>query len=107
MFDPHYNTDLVPINDNLYVYVNGVILKFTGGTNYGAPNGGQGGTSSVANETDGWYIPNGIAINGFQAGTNVVDIVVEERAAWGGLGYLMLRFGPRTSIIPYHPEPSL
>jgi murein DD-endopeptidase MepM/ murein hydrolase activator NlpD len=99
LFDPFYDTDLIPINDNLYVYLNGVLV-FTGGTNYGALNGGMNGTSQIANEADGWYIPNGITLTGFQAGTNTVDIVVEERATWGGIGYLMLRFGPRTSNIP-------
>jgi len=99
LFDPFYDTDLIPINDNLYVYLNGVPI-FTGGTNYGASNGGFGGTSQVANEADGWYIPNGITLIGFQAGLNTVDIIVEERAAWDGLGYLMLRFGPRTGNVP-------
>lgn len=99
LFDPFYDTDLIPINDNLYVYLNGVLV-FIGGTNYGALNSGMNGTSQIANETDGWYIPNGITLTGFQAGINTVDIIVEERARWGGIGYLMLRFGPRTSNVP-------
>lgn len=87
LYDPYYSTDVVPINDNLYVYVNGV-LKFTGGTNYpGIANGNFP-------ETDGWYIPGGIVLDGFQTGQNVIDILTEERNAWGGLGYLTLRFIP-------------
>jgi len=83
---PDYSNDIVPINDNLYVFVNGV-EQFRGGTSYGAPNAWP----FFANETDGWYIPDGIRlVNGFQAGLNVIDIVTEERAAWGGLGRLQL-----------------
>ena len=88
LYDPCYSQDIVPINDNLYVYVNGV-QKFIGGTNYGAAGGGFGG------ETDGWYIPSGIQLDGFQPGSNVIDVITEERAEWGGLGYLALRFGDR------------
>jgi pimeloyl-ACP methyl ester carboxylesterase len=94
LYNPYYEQDIVPINDNLYVYVNGV-QKFVGGTNYGATNGGFGGSSTVANETDGWYIPSGIQVDGFQPGLNVIDVITEERNSWGGLGYLALRFGDR------------
>ncbi len=87
---PYYSSDLVPINDNLYIFVSGV-LKFTGGTSYGATNGGLSGSSLVSNETDGWYVPGGIPVSGFLSGINAIDIIVEERAAWGGLGRLELR----------------
>ena len=88
LFDPYYSTDIVPINDNIYVYVNGV-LKFTGGTNYPV----RLATGNVP-ETDGWYIPGGIMLDGFQTGQNVIDILTEERQNWGALGYLDLRFIP-------------
>ena len=94
LFDSFYTTDIVPINDNLYVYLNGTQV-FSGGTSAGAVNGGTNGTSALANETDGWYIPNAISLSGFQSGQNTIDIVTQEINNWGGLGYLMLRFGPR------------
>ena len=94
LIDPYYDTDIIPINDNLYVYLNGT-RRFVGGTNYEAPNGGTNGRSNIANETDGWYIPGGVTITGFRQGINVLDIIAEERARWGGMGYLVLRLGPR------------
>lgn len=98
LFDPFYAADIVPVNDNVYVYVNGQ-RQLAAGTNYGARNGGYAGRSAVANETDGWYIPGGIVLSGLRAGVNTIDLIVEERNVWGGLGYLMLRFGPRTDCI--------
>jgi len=89
LYDPYYADDLIPINDNLYVHLNGA-LQFTGGSNY--PGSVWG---SIPYETDGWYIPGAIPLSGFQSGTNVIDIVTEERMFWGGMGYLELRFGPR------------
>ncbi len=94
IYDPYYVPDSIPINDNLYIYVNGV-RTWHGGTSYGASRAWD-----FAYETDGWYIPNGASVNGFITGTNVIDVLTEEYATWGGLGYLELRFGPRDASLP-------
>lgn len=97
LFDPYYSDDVLPINDNVYIFLNGQRL-FVGGTAYGAVNAGYLGTAPVANETDGWYIPGGIRLAGFRRGVNVLDLVVEDYWGWGGIGYVALRVGPRPRL---------
>jgi hypothetical protein len=91
LHDPYYASDIIPINDNLYVFVNGV-HQFTGGTNYGASRSGG------IPETDGWYV-GAAMLSGFKAGENVIDVVTEERASWGGLGYLELRLSGGPALV--------
>jgi uncharacterized membrane protein len=79
---PYYSPTMVPINDNVYIYLNGA-LQFRGGTNYGASRG-------AVPETDGWYIRTGARLSGIHEGVNVIDMVTEERASWGALGFTVL-----------------
>lgn len=73
--------DGIPINDNVYVVVDGVIV-LQSGTTLGAGHGGPA-------ETDTWMAEGAeIPIVSLSPGTNVVQFVVEEYASWGGLGYL-------------------
>ncbi|MEK7277312.1 MAG: IS21 family transposase, partial [Chloroflexota bacterium] len=99
LYYPYYPSDAIPINDNLYVYVNGV-HQFTGGTSY---NAGR----CCGFPTDGWYIPDGVTLTGFQADTNTIDIITEEYANWGGLGYLALRYGATNPNVTPTPTPTL
>ncbi|MFZ5478025.1 MAG: hypothetical protein ACOZNI_14720 [Myxococcota bacterium] len=71
----------MPINDNLYVVVDGSVV-YTSGTSYGAGHGGPA-------ETDTWMAEGvEIPLVSLSPGTNTVQLVVEEIASWGGLGYL-------------------
>src|SRR5262249_50372834 len=94
LYDPYYASDVIPINDNIYVFVNGV-QEFNGGLSYGMPRDG-----SNYFETDGWYIPSGATLNSFHSGTNTIDVITEEVNQWGGLGYLALRYGPHPAATP-------
>lgn len=97
IFDPYYDVDIIPINDNIYIFVNGTQV-YTGGTSYNAINGETGGYPSRTTETDDWYVSAPIISIGFRSGINTIDVLTEERFLWGGLGYLMLRFSPRESL---------
>ncbi|MCP4417007.1 MAG: DUF11 domain-containing protein, partial [Chloroflexi bacterium] len=81
---PGFPFDLVPINDNLYVFVNGIEV-FRGGTSYS----GVSRDTGLVPETDGWYI-NGITINNLRSGENIIEVITEERSSWGGMGELQL-----------------
>jgi hypothetical protein len=73
--------DGIPINDDVYVYVDGVQL-LAAGTQLGAGHAGPA-------ETDTWMAEAvEIPLVSLSPGTNVIDVVVEEIASWGGLGYL-------------------
>ena len=52
----------------------------------------MGGFAPFANEADGWYISSGdlgaLGVASLRPGENVLDLVLEERAAWGGVGSL-------------------
>lgn len=71
----------VPINDNLYVMVDGV-ERYRAGTSYAFGYGGPMEVDTYLTEPirlrPDWLTP----------GVNTIDIVVEEYAAWGGLGFL-------------------
>lgn len=71
----------IPINDNVYVVVDGVVV-LQSGTTLGAGHGGPA-------ETDTWMAEGAeIPVVALSPGVNVVQFVVEEYASWGGLGYL-------------------
>jgi len=91
-----YNHSILSINDDLYVYVNGVYAA-SGGT---APRVGYGGLpagfvtasgqdKTLAPETDGWYIAGGLTIPkaAFTAGPNEICILTEDFWDWGGLAH--------------------
>jgi hypothetical protein len=56
LFSPFYTAhgDIIPINDNAYVFLNGTFIGQKGAS-YGARNGGFGGTVPFANEVGGWF----------------------------------------------------
>lgn len=91
--------DGIPINDNVYVFVNEELI-FWGGTRVytGEITSFQGmtgvpaarGTDSPA-ETDNWYIPGTLpALTNLTIGMNAIDVFTEENERWGGMGELML-----------------
>lgn len=92
--------DGIPINDNVYVFVNEDLI-FWGGTRvytgemsstFQGVTGAAAarGTTSPA-ETDRWYIPGTLpALTNLTSGTNAIDVFTEENERWGGLGELVL-----------------
>ncbi|MDO8487414.1 MAG: M23 family metallopeptidase [Candidatus Curtissbacteria bacterium] len=89
---PYYPNDLLPINDNAYIYLNGNFIKRVG-TSYGASNFGMNGTAPYANETDGWAGNGDLGQTASQylhSGQNIIDIVAGEFCLWGGMGELEL-----------------
>jgi hypothetical protein len=102
LYVPHF-TSGIPINDNVYIFVNGEDnLLFWGGTRVYtgeiSPNIFLGVTGRAAargatepKETDRWYIPGTIPdVTGFVSGSNSIDIFTEENERWGGMGRLVL-----------------
>lgn len=97
--------DRIPINDNIYVFLNGT-LQFWGGTIMGEPYAtydkvfqGMPGVAVVGHGTDGmgtggWYIPRSnltsVSPNAFRTGENVLDVFAEEFRQWGGMNELAL-----------------
>jgi hypothetical protein len=95
----------IPINDNLYVFVN-QSLQFWGGTIMGEPLAtydkvfqGMPGVSVVGHPTDGmgtggWYIPvsdlTAVSPSAITSGANVLDVFVEQFRQWGGMTELEL-----------------
>jgi len=89
----------IPINDNVYIFVNGELL-FWGGTRVNQIPGGlfegmagiqasRGATEPV--QTDRWYIPGTIPeVTAFAPGVNTIDVFTEENERWGGMGKLVL-----------------
>jgi hypothetical protein len=95
LFSPYYTSfgNILPLNDNIYVYLNGIYVGVKG-TYLAAKNGGHGGTAPFANETDGWYEDTGfgpIPTSAFKTGQNVLDVVMEEHSGWGGIGRVNLK----------------
>jgi hypothetical protein len=97
MFSPFYTAhgDIIPVNDNVYVFLNGTFIGQKG-TFYGARNGGIGGTAPFANETDGWFQEGHFgeaAVEALQPGLNTLDLVAEESCGpvENGIGRLDLK----------------
>jgi hypothetical protein len=102
LFDPFKPGGEIPINDVLYVYLNGTkitqlspaLARFasgTYGTSYGVFGVDGGNNHELAPETDGWFInalnlPAGL----FVAGQNHLEIVTEDVSVSGALGYVAL-----------------
>jgi len=92
--------DGIPINDNVYVFVNEDLI-FWGGTRVytgqmSSTFQGMTGASALRGtvspaETDRWYIPGTLpALTNLTSGTNDIDVFTEENERWGGLGELVL-----------------
>jgi hypothetical protein len=97
--------DRIPINDNLYVFLN-ESLQFWGGTIMGEPLvtyikvfQAMPGVPVVGHPTDGmgtggWYIPvsdlTAVSPSAITSGANVLDVFVEEFRQWGGMTELEL-----------------
>jgi hypothetical protein len=95
LFSPYYaaHGNIIPLNDNIYVYLNGTPIG-NKGCSYGSVNVGGGGTAPFANETDGWYQDGSFgtaAASALVPGLNTIDIVVEEICSFGGIGRLNLK----------------
>ena len=86
--------DVLPMNDNIYIFVNGELL-FWGGTILAHEpaktflgmegRNPQPQNQTIYRETDGWFMLGSIPeITSFTDGENVIDIFVEEY--WGGGG---------------------
>jgi len=95
LFSPFYTDqgNIIPINDNVYVYLNGTFVGQKG-TSYGAANAGMAGSAPFANETDGWYQDGSFgstAADALEPGPNVLDIVSEELCGWGGIGRVEIK----------------
>jgi len=95
LFSPYYTAygNIIPLNDNIYVYLNGTPIG-NKGCSYGSINLGGGGTAPYANETDGWYQDGSFgtaAASPLVPGLNTIDIVVEEICSFGALGRLNLK----------------
>ena len=92
-----YN-DRIPINDNIYVFVNGELL-FWGGTSadhigtYNGMSGNQAIRSENGKplETDGWYIPGTFpSITNLRKGENVIEVFTEDYEYFGGMSKLFI-----------------
>ena len=121
LFSPFYTVhgDIIPINDNVYVFLNGTFIGQKG-TSYGAQNGGLDGTAPFANETDGWFQGGSFgaaAVGALQPGLNTLDLVAEEwcggeeGAGGNGIGRLDLKLvvGPGqlvNDLVSFEPGPS-
>lgn len=89
--------DIIPVNDNIYVHLNGRLVAARG-TAYGAmraPAGEEAGDPfAFADETDGWFVDGVLpqeALQALRLGENTLDIVGEEVSGWGGMTRLELR----------------
>lgn len=97
--------DGIPINDNVYVFVNEDLI-FWGGTRANVLPAFEGmsgiqalrGTTDPP-ETDRWYIPGTLPpLTNVISGTNGIDVFTEENERWGGLGELVLSLDCETVI---------
>jgi hypothetical protein len=95
LFNPDYLVDdIIPINDNIYVYLNNIEIGRKG-TCYPPAFLDWGVSPDV-----GWYVPGSFSAEGpknLDAGLNIIDIVAEESCGWGGMGELGLK-------LIWHPE---
>jgi len=97
--------DGIPINDNVYVFVNEDLI-FWGGTraNVLPTFEGMSGIQALRGatdppETDRWYIPGTLPpLTNLVSGTNRIDVFTEENERWGGLGELVMSLDCETVI---------
>jgi hypothetical protein len=107
---PDFAPDAIPINDNVYIFLNNV-LQFWGGTRVDGAAGdltifqGMAGVPATATylepdwgglDLTGWYIPGefpDLNIAEFVAGANALDVFTEENDVGGGIAKLELVLG--------------
>ncbi|UCH89513.1 MAG: hypothetical protein JSV49_02380 [Thermoplasmata archaeon] len=94
LYSPYAAGDVIPVNDNIYVYLNGQYIghKGTYWVYYGLEPGGR--NVGLYPQTDGWYADGsfGGGAGGYiQEGTNTIDIVAEEFCQWGGMDRLNMK----------------
>lgn len=104
LFSPYYTAygNVIPIDDNAYFYLNGTFIGEKG-TSYGATNGGDVG--AIIHETNGWHQDGNFGLAPvllLHPGTNVVDIVAEDRLYGGGMDPLNVALQDVVSV----PEPT-
>ena len=95
----------IPINDNVYVFVNEGLI-FWGGTraNVLPTFEGMSGVQALRGatnplETDRWYVPGTLPpLTNLVSGTNHIDVFTEENERWGGLGELVMSLECETII---------
>ncbi len=92
LFAPLYKAygNIIPINDNIYVYLNNSFIGRKG-TLYGAI---LDTTAPWAIETDGWYQGGSFghaSVTALKPGENIIDIVAEECCYYGGMSRLALK----------------
>jgi len=88
LHSPFYDGDVIPINDNMHLRLNGEDLGYRG-TSYDAAR-----MSDAMYETDRWYVAGSFGAEAavlLQAGTNTLDIATEEFCKGGGMNRLDLR----------------
>lgn len=113
-----YNENILPINDDLYVYVDGT-LAASGGTASvvglpGLPSGfvtASGIDWSVAPET-GWRLDGGLSlpVSLFTTGNHEIHVLAEEFDTSGGLGHMVFKvtYGvPEIAKVLVESEPVL
>jgi hypothetical protein len=104
LFGPYYTGagDFIPIDDNIYLFLNGTYIGAKG-TDYGASNAPLSVPGLDIHETNGWHQDGtfGVAPLGLlYPGTNVLDIVAEDRLGGGGTGPL------NVLLLDQVPEPA-
>lgn len=108
----HSPGQILGINDDLYVWVNGEKAA-AGGTAPGEPTVhvdsswadkfSAVGAWTDSLETDGWWIPNGLVLpkEQFQAGANQINVLTDDFRNWGGLARVVFKVtqtGPCVNI---------
>ena len=95
LFNPDYLVDdIIPINDNIYVYLNNNKIGHKGVCYSDAT------LNWMISPEVGWYVSGSFSADGpknLNVGSNIIDIVAEEACGWGGMGELGLK-------LIWHPE---
>lgn len=96
LFSPYYTLedsiplgDIIPINDDAFIFINGIQVKVKGTNNPPVFR-----EFDLIIETNGWYILGSLGsagVDALQNGLNTMDIVAQEDAIFGGMGYLELK----------------
>ena len=88
LYSPFYDGDIIPINDNMYVRLNGEDIG-SRGTSYDALR-----MPDSMYETDRWYDTGSFGAEAavhLQTGVNTLDIAIEEFCGGGGMNRLDLK----------------
>lgn len=102
LYDPFaeslHKDGAIPINDALYLYVNGqFIIKRSASYGTALPGYGTPGIDSFPGGPVGWYITAiSFPVNLLKVGGNTINVVGEDTCDAGGLGFLALEL-----VIPF------